>query len=297
MADGKVYFLKGTHPAEKAHGVKIIQQEYTFLTHHPSLTPFTAKIHGLVTDDDPEGWTLMVMDYLPKKTPLPPWDDDLYHEVTTAIHHYQNLFTTNQARLSFSPIIHHNIWGPLLRGEVLNWQKIFSTPPLTQGLLSLFADESAGDHWLTTLKPHLLANEQKQTTLTPDGLMHGDLRSDNFIITADGVKIIDWPDGIFGLKDLDLVSFIHGVSAEWLKPPHALYLRHHQADASQLTQLKIINTMLAGLYARQAWRPVPEPLPRLRWMQKMQLYPALYWLSELHALPKPPIFKEMTKCY
>ena len=289
-ADNRCFFLKGTHPNEKAHGVKIIRQEYDFLKNHHAMHSLTAKLYGLVSDDGEDGWTLMVSEFLDKKSPLPPWTDEKIKAVFSTIKTYQSFSFDD-----LHPITTHNIWGPLLRGDILNWHKILHRNELFEGFLSLFADQDKAKAWLSQLTPHLLADEQKQTTLKADGLMHGDLRSDNIILTSDGVKIIDWPDGIFGIKALDVISFVHGVSAEWLKSPHDLYLLYDPAP--NLDTVKIINSMLSGLYARQAWRPVPSVMPRLRWMQKMQLYPALFWLSQLHKLDPPPPFQEMTACY
>jgi hypothetical protein len=45
---------------------------------------------------------------------------------------------------------------------------------------------------------------------------------------------------------------------------------------------------MAGFFAARAGQPDIRGLPRLRWVQKLQLFPSLQWLSEVLAIEPAP---------
>ena len=50
-------------------------------------------------------------------------------------------------------------------------------------------------------------------------------------------------------------------------------------------------TIVAGFFAARAGEPDIPVLPRLRWIQKLQLFPALDWLSDVLLIERPPLPK------
>ena len=56
-------------------------------------------------------------------------------------------------------------------------------------------------------------------------LVHGDVRSDNVLVTDDGVVFVDWPHGAVGNAAFDLVAWAPSVVLEGGPPPEDLLAR------------------------------------------------------------------------
>ena len=133
---------------------------------------------------------------------------------------------------------------------------------------------------LTGASIDMLATREKRWTDAADGtaLVHGDLRLDNMILTADGVRIVDWPNACTGAGWVDLVLMtpslaIHGVDVEQLLDEHPLT---RVADGEDLDTLLIA---AAGYFVSRSLLPPPPAAPAVRDFQRAQAKALLAWLG------------------
>ncbi|MDP9792455.1 aminoglycoside phosphotransferase (APT) family kinase protein [Catenuloplanes nepalensis] len=125
----------------------------------------------------------------------------------------------------------------------------------------------------------VLAAREKRWTDAADGtaLVHGDLRLDNMILAADGVRIVDWPNACTGAGWVDLVLMtpslaMHGVDVEQLLDGHPLT---READRDDLDTILVAG---AGYFVSRSLLPPPPAAPAVRDFQQAQAKALLAWL-------------------
>jgi aminoglycoside phosphotransferase (APT) family kinase protein len=126
----------------------------------------------------------------------------------------------------------------------------------------------------------VLAAREKRWSDAADGtaLVHGDLRLDNMILAADGVRIVDWPNACTGAAWFDLVLMtpslaMHGVDVEHLIGEHPLT---RDADPEDLDTVLVA---AAGLFVSRSLLPPPPTAPAVRDFQRAQAHALLAWLG------------------
>jgi hypothetical protein len=151
------------------------------------------------------------------------------------------------------------------------WRWIAENAPAKDRFLSLFVDQEKGKAWLSRNLPPLLTLQEKIKTLeAEEGLLHGDLRLDNVFQDKNGkAYIVDWPNACRGPLVFDRLFL--GASVEM----HGL---GRVEDVLKVPSLPLA-VSIAGYFADQAGRVVPQKLPRLRWMQKSMLAALLAYLT------------------
>jgi len=110
-------------------------------------------------------------------------------------------------------------------------------------------------------------------------LVHGDVRSDNVLVSEGGVVFVDWPHGAVGNPAFDLVAWAPSVVLEGGPPPEdllALYAPSGRIDPDALT---VLLAAVAGFFVLHSLRPAPPGLPTLRPFQAAQGEVALAWLQ------------------
>jgi aminoglycoside phosphotransferase (APT) family kinase protein len=113
-------------------------------------------------------------------------------------------------------------------------------------------------------------------------LLHGDIRADNLLLTADrGVIVVDWPHACQGAAFAELVLFAPSVAMQG-GPGLAELLGMSKAGqhASQQSVTAVLCAM-AGFLTRHALLPPPPGLPTVRAFQAAQGEVARRWLAEL----------------
>jgi Ser/Thr protein kinase RdoA (MazF antagonist) len=110
-------------------------------------------------------------------------------------------------------------------------------------------------------------------------LVHGDVRGDNVLLTADGdVVFVDWPHAAAGNPAFDLVAWAPSVVLEGGPEPEdlvAYYRRERPLDDGAVT---VLLAAIAGFFVSHSLRPAPPGLPTLRPFQAAQGAVALAWL-------------------
>ena len=125
-----------------------------------------------------------------------------------------------------------------------------------------------------------------EAALAGDQLVHGDVRADNLLVTADGtVVVVDWPWATRGAAWFDRLALLVNVGLNDRDAPlHALL-------AAWLPEVPAedVDAALSGLaayFADVARRPDPPGLPTVRAFQRAQGEVVLRWLRQRWASPR-----------
>ena len=109
-------------------------------------------------------------------------------------------------------------------------------------------------------------------------LVHGDVRSDNVLLTRDGVVFVDWPHAAVGNPAFDVVVWAPSVVLEGGPPPEELLSRHQPSGRSDSDAVSALLAAVSGFFVSHSLRPAPPGLPTIRPFQGAQGEVALAWL-------------------
>ncbi len=109
-------------------------------------------------------------------------------------------------------------------------------------------------------------------------LVHGDVRSDNVLLTSDGAVFVDWPHGAVGNPAFDVVCWAPSVVLEGGPSPEDLLSRHEPSRRSEPEAVTALLTAVSGYFVSHSFEPAPPGLPTIRPFQAAQGEVALAWL-------------------
>jgi hypothetical protein len=127
--------------------------------------------------------------------------------------------------------------------------------------------------WLTRTLPALVEAEQA-CSIEGDAVTHWDIRSDNMVFTADGLKLIDWSETCLANPDPDLGFWLPSLRFEGGPPPEAV-----------LPHAPEVAAWVSGFFAARAGLPDIPDAPFVRRVQREQLSMALPWVQRALGLP------------
>jgi aminoglycoside phosphotransferase (APT) family kinase protein len=125
----------------------------------------------------------------------------------------------------------------------------------------------------------------------PRSWVHHDVRSDNLLFRGTATPLlIDFPYLAYGPTLMDVAFFLPSVTGEGgPSPGEGLRLYEQISDHRfEAREVAVSVATVAGFFAARAGQQDIPGLPRLRWVQKLQLCPSLAWLSELLGIGGPP---------
>ncbi|MFN7115130.1 MAG: aminoglycoside phosphotransferase family protein [Alphaproteobacteria bacterium] len=287
---GLKVFAKGSHPDEMSHGTLHIRQEIRAYEYVPVLKETSPRLYSWVSDNNEDGWTLGLWSFIQQ--------DEKVH-FTQRVSDVMALVAQVHAAVPPDNILpvaqSHNYIGAFLKDEK-KWRRIESEAGISTKFLNLFEDPAAAQVWLAQNIAALIAL-QAETAARDDtpSMIHGDLRTDNIIFGKDRSWLVDWPNACLGPRVFDLVMlFTHLESTGFGAAEDFLPIYDAAAGTrfatSDIEAVAAMAGSMAGYFADQAYRSVPEKLPRLRWMQKSLLCGQLRLLSRLGRIESPPRF-------
>ena len=112
-------------------------------------------------------------------------------------------------------------------------------------------------------------------------LLHGDVRSDNLLVTSSGVVFVDWPHACVGAPVFDLVAWAPSVELEGGPAPEDLLALSAAGSAIDRDVVASLVAAFAGFLVSHSLQPAPPGLPTLRGFQAAQGAVALEWLERL----------------
>jgi hypothetical protein len=281
-ASGATHFCKGTHPGNTPEGHQAVLRECVNLRRFLELARFGAALHGLVED---EGWHLAVLDAVVRAQAVPPWTPGTVAQAIALIAAF-HAATPAHAEDALKDLRVSD-----LLGRSRNWHSLRERAS-RDGFVALFADKDAAQAWLDSHLDDLVARAAHVADCGgPHGWIHADIRSDNLIFAAGGrVVLVDWPVLSFGPQLLDIAFFLPSLEGEGgPRCADGLKLYEDAADVRfAADDVALAAASVAGFFAARAGEPQIAALPRLRGVQKLQLFPALDWMCDALGIPKPP---------
>lgn len=287
LASGRKMFIKGTHPGQDTHGTQQLRQEMEAYAALADMTDFAPVCHGMVSDGSEDGWMLAAFDYI-DVVPTLPWTEEKIDRLFTLLARLHAHATT-----SLPAARDKNYIEKFLKPEG-GWLRIRDEKKTAERFLTVFENETDARAWLPSSLPALCALQEKAPQLSGGGVLHQDLRSDNILFGTSGrCFLIDWPNACNGPAVLDLAGLLPLMSVESDIDAEELLRRYERKSAQKTDResLAIALAALSGHMADNAYRAVPEKLPRLRWMQKMTLEGMLRWAVILAKIPPAPRLK------
>ncbi|HJW42179.1 MAG TPA: aminoglycoside phosphotransferase family protein [Rhizomicrobium sp.] len=286
-ASGAKHFCKGTHPGNTPEGHKAVLRERANLQRFPELQRFGAAFRGLV---EGEGWHLMLLEAVARAQAVPPWTPQTVARTIALITEF-HAATPLHAQDALKDIVIANLLGRH------NWHSLAESAARDR-FVALFEDQGAAQAWLDAHLETLIASTARVAACGgPRGWIHGDIRSDNLIFAEGGrLVLVDWPLLSYGPQLLNIAFFLPSLEGEG-GPRCADALKLYEEAASihfSNDDIALTVAAVAGFFAARAGEPEMAALPRLRWIQKLQLFPALRWLAQSADIAPPPLPRDFT---
>jgi hypothetical protein len=286
--NGRRYFSKVTHPGDTPMGQNAFLREEIHYRAFPELAAFGPTYRGSIARGD---WKMLVLDWIESAFDVPPWSEPRLGAVLQALARF-HAGTPSRAAAMLERAEEFALFNVFNRPR--GWATLATDRSARERFLSLFAEPEAAASWFAAQSPTLVEHEASSTSIGgPRAWVHQDIRSDNLLFNEpDQVRFVDWPFLAFGPVVMDVAFLAPSVEAEGGPPPEVTMALYQQASGQRLDSraLRIASATIAGFFAIRAGEPELEGLPRLRWIQRRQLIPALAWACRLLG-GEPPLFK------
>jgi hypothetical protein len=236
-----------------------------------------------------EDWHLLMLDHVERTFEVPPWTEASFRGAITMLARFHS--NTPPRTRAMLPIAEEQTGLMELYGGESGWKSI-ANPDGRAEFLALFDDHDAAARWLDAHLDEFIALEAQASHIGgPRSWVHHDVRSDNLLFCAtDQPVLVDFPYLAYGPTLMDVVFFLPSVAGEGGPSPGEGLRLYEQISGHRFDARDVAVTVaaVAGFFAARAGlRDIPG-LPRLRWVQKLQLFPSLTWLSGLIKIDPPP---------
>jgi Phosphotransferase enzyme family len=216
----------------------------------------------LVDSYDDGAWVGLAFEAVDGRPPRHPWEP---RELASVL---QALGAMHEA-LTPSPVLR-------LEPAAVYWRTLFDG---WAGLAAMAEPPGPLDPWARAHLPRLA--ELEATWPAASGgttLVHGDIRSDNVLVTTDGVVFVDWPHASIGTPVIDLIGWAPSVVLEGGPQPEALLAAHRPTRDADPAVVTALLAAVCGFFVSRSLRPPPPGLPTVRAFQGAQGEVALAWL-------------------
>jgi aminoglycoside phosphotransferase (APT) family kinase protein len=257
LADGRRVFVKAASPAQNPDTPAMMRREARIAECLPADAPAPALLH---TIDDGE-WIALVFEEIPGRLPATPWQADELDRVLAATLALGELVPRAPLRTVAQQ------YGAMFTG----WRT-----------LAAEARDTPMDAWCAHRLDDLAAAEARWEDVTRgDGLIHGDVRSDNVLLTADGrVTFVDWTSTCTGAPWFEVLVMLPSIELEGGGAPEAV-LRRAGLDHLPVDDVVPVVAATAGYFVERGRLPDPPGLPTLRAFQRAQGELTIAWLRRL----------------
>jgi len=284
--DGRKFFCKGTYPGFTEMGKAAFHTELSYYLSIPELGEFGPAFRGAAHHED---WHLLVLDYIERAVEVPRWTAETYRGAVKMLARFHARMPARARELL--PIAETQAEFTGIYRAQHGWQSLAKLERRAE-FLALFAQHDTAERWLDAHLDDLVALEAQASHIGgPRTWVHHDVRSDNLLFhTADAPMLIDFPFLAYGPALMDVAFFLPGVAGEGGPAPAEGLRLYQQISGHRFDprDLAIAIAAVAGFFAARAGQGHMPGLPRLRWVQKLQLFPVLGWLTELTELTPAP---------
>lgn len=256
LADGRSVFAKAASASRNEFTVEAIRRETRILAELPGDVP-APRLRWSFDDGE---WVALVTEAIDGRNPVQPWRPQELDRFLVAAEILADQLTP-------SPIVAGSFSEDA--GDYNSWTKLAGEPGAADRL----------DPRARGLVDRLAGLERSWSAATAgDALLHGDLRSDNFLLTPDGFVVVDWPFACIGAPWLDLLLSLPSVAMHGGGDPQALWAGHPLSRGVDPDAVDTVLAAASGFFLRRSLEPAPPLLPTIREFQKAQGMITLDWL-------------------
>ncbi|TVY09081.1 phosphotransferase [Paenibacillus cremeus] len=282
LEDGRTLIAKGAGQGSIAENWRVLPLEEAMYRDVTAINPISPRYFGSVSVD---GWHLLLLEDLRNAKKVPPWSEAVALQAMRdiAAFHVRGLSEDGKVEAMAG------------KGVTDNWLNIKNNIDERNYFLGLFHENrNKAEAWLDAVIDTLIPIEGE--LMRPDqpwGLIHKDIRSDNLRFRNGNLVLFDWALACRGPLIFDVGFFFPSIEgeggpiAERLLPEYKNEMASHGLEFPVFAEQSVA-VATAGFFATRAGKPPIPLLPRLRYIQRLQLGPALRWSSNLLGLPTPP---------
>jgi hypothetical protein len=285
-AGGRKVFCKGAHPGQTDMGRAALLRERQNFETFPELAKFAPAYLGGADDGD---WNVIVLEHVERAREVPPWTAETLDGAMAALACFHGA-TPDRARDELQNAKEDALLN-LFKHEH-GWASLRESSASRDRFVALFAEPAVTNRWFDANIETLSSLEaQAYGVEGPQSWIHQDIRSDNLIYAgARPPRIVDWPYLAFGPSLIDVAFFLPSVAGEHGPQPRDGLKTYERISGLRFNtdEIAIAAVVVAGFFAARAGEPEMPLLPRLRWVQRLQLFPALNWTCELLGIEPPP---------
>ncbi|NUT33330.1 MAG: phosphotransferase [Hamadaea sp.] len=245
LADGRRVFAKAVDAERSEFSVDALRREAKILAALPPSLPASK----LIWFGEYASWTILILEAVDGHTPAQPWQP-------AELARFLDAATLLADSLTPTPIDLVPLGDDV--DAFTNWEKLPDHPHAAE-LAALEAD------WATAV--------------AGNSLLHGDLRADNFLLTADGFVVVDWPAACVGAPWVDLVLGLPSVAMHGGGDPEALWAAHPLSRRADPAAVDVVLAGIAGFFVARSLEPPVPLLPTIREFQRVQGEITLAWLA------------------
>ena len=282
-SDDRRFFCKGAHPGQTEEGRAALLLERANYENFPELAAFAPRYRGSADEGD---WRLLVLENIERTKDVPPWDEESFEEAVELLarFHAETPDRASSVLTRAEDASGFNLFRP-----EFGWDSLSRDSNARDRFLSLFDEDAAC--WFDTNLERLVGLENSARSLNdgPCSWIHLDVRSDNLIFGDDDVRLVDWSFLAIGPTLIDVAFFLPSIAGEG-GPSPAEGLRAYEQTARlrfEREHIAIAAATVSGFFAARAGEPDLPLLPRLRWVQRLQLFPALDWTCDVLGIDRP----------
>lgn len=270
-------FVKGSHPGDQSHGAANLRGECMAYRSIDILHDVSPPLCGMVSADrgDDQGWWLGVWGAV-----------DATSRAYDAAALFALLDEIQQSEVPAKvglPVASAHPYLSQFMNDVYKWQRLRNDSTRTQKFIQCFDHTVAIQQWLSTEIDTLCRLQTEASTHSWRlGLVHGDLRCDNYIFGELSQQparwyVIDWANAADGPLAFDRVMLAASLCADGVCDPQAAF--RMACDHLNSDDIRLMIVMQAGYFADQVYRAPPAVMPRLRPLQKAMLVALLEMLG------------------
>jgi serine/threonine protein kinase len=258
-ANGRRAFVKAVSAAVNPHSPSLHRAEARNTAVLPPDVP-APRLLGTYDDGD---WVALVLEDIEGSQPRVPWRRDELDRVLGAL----TVLSTGLTPAPYDAPRIENVHARNFRG----WQRQLASGP-AEGL----------DPWAARGLPRLAELAARWPEFAHGNtLVHGDLRADNILLTADGGAVfVDWPHAVRAAPWIDLLLMLPCVAAQGGPDPETLFTAHPLGRDTDPDGVTSVLAALAGYFVDHSLKPDPPGLPTLRAFQAAQGAAAVSWLRQ-----------------
>jgi fructosamine-3-kinase len=267
LADGTELFVKAVSAEQNPHSPELARAEVRAARNLPA----GVQAPQLLWSDDDGNWVLLAFTSVQGRSPVQPWNADELGRVLAAL---AQLSTAQAPAGSDLPSTSAD-----MARMATGWAQLALEPAALERAVVATAH---GDWVRQHLEDLQRWEGEAADASTGPSLVHGDLRADNVMLSADTVWLIDWPHATRGGAPwYDLLLMLPSVAMQGGGDPAGLFWSQPTAQGADPAAVRAVLAAITGFFLHSAVQPPPPGIANLRTFQAAQAETALAWLRRL----------------